>query len=95
MHPTVPSKINYFLWAFLFVWLGWLFCLFRLLVLFVCLFVCSFCLLVGWLVLFVHLFVLFVFNFIVDTVYMLHSNTSICSLTSVKTDIGCSVIILC
>ena len=80
--------------------MGFFVCLVRLVVLFVsfacfvCLFVRSFCLLVGWLVLFVHLFFLFVFNFIVDTVYMSHSDTSICSLTSVKTDIGCSVIIL-
>ena len=67
-------------------------CLFVCLVgcLFVC-FVCLFCLLVLFFVLFVWLvgwFVLFVFNFKVDTVYMLRSNTSICSLsTSVKTDL--------
>ena len=80
MHPTVPSSFVFLFgwfvgWFVLFVWFAcFLFCFVF------CFFVCLFGWLVGW-------FSLFVFDFIVDTVYMLRSNTSICSLsTSVKTD---------
>ena len=58
-----------------------------------------FCLFICFVAFFVFVlfacFVCLFFNFIMDTVHVKYSNTSICSLsTFVKTDIGCSVIIL-